>query len=50
MFEPFKIGVSHSIKNRTARTFKNPLRPPLFLFNLFVQSEPSQCSWVFAQG
>jgi hypothetical protein len=29
-------------------TFKKPLKPPLLLFEFFVQSEPARCSWVLA--
>jgi len=32
--------------NHPHPTFKKPLKPPLLLFELFVQSEPARCSWV----
>jgi len=31
-------------------TFKKPLKPPLLLFELFVQSEPARCSWALAHA
>jgi len=35
-------------KSEHPPTFKKPLKPPLLLFEFFVQSEPTRCSWVLA--
>jgi hypothetical protein len=35
-------------ENSPIPTFKKPLKPPLLLFELLVQSEPARCSWVLA--